>query len=68
MENADKGKVLLAGGGSDETGRSARAEIYDPRADLFTFSADMVCGRAWHATTLLPNGTVLAAWERDGGL
>jgi hypothetical protein len=55
------GKVLFAGGESDVTGRTSRAELYDPATGAFAATGSMACGRVWHSLTLLPNGTVLTA-------
>lgn len=61
------GTVLIAGGFSDESSSNPAipvtwntAEVYDPVADTFTaITPTMTVGRATHAATLLPNGTVL---------
>jgi hypothetical protein len=53
------GRVLFTGGESDEVGRSASAELYDPVTATFTSTSDMAWSRVWHAATLLPNGTAL---------
>jgi len=55
------GKGLLAGGESDEYGRSAGAELYDPATGTFSRTGAMTTGRVWHSLTLLPSGLVLAA-------
>jgi len=55
------GKVLLAGGESEDFGRFSIAELYDPSTDTFTAIANMTTPRAGHTATLLPNGTVLLA-------
>ena len=55
------GKVLLAGGASEDFGTFSIAELYDPLADTFTTTANMSMARAGHTATLLPDGTVLVA-------
>jgi hypothetical protein len=61
------GKVLLAGGESDEVGRSASAELYDPATGTFKSTGDMAVRRVWQTATLLPNGKVLiTGGESDG--
>jgi hypothetical protein len=53
------GRVLFTGGESDEVGRSASAELYDPATRTFTSTGDMAWSRVWQAATLLPSGTAL---------
>jgi Galactose oxidase, central domain len=61
------GKVLFAGGESDEVGRSASAELYDPETGTFTSTGAMASSRVWQAVTLLPNGRALVTGgEGDG--
>ena len=63
------GTVLLAGGwicpgnstAAHEFGPDYRAEIYDPVADRFTATANMMNGRYGCCGPLLPDGTVLMA-------
>ncbi len=55
------GKVLLAGGVSEDFGYFSIAELYDPLTDTFTATANMTIARAGHTATLLPDGTVLVA-------
>jgi Galactose oxidase, central domain len=55
------GKVLLAGGASEDFGNFSIAELYDPLTDTFTAIANMTTPRAGHTATLLPNRTVLLA-------
>ncbi|MDQ6740625.1 MAG: hypothetical protein M3021_09760, partial [Actinomycetota bacterium] len=53
------GRVLFTGGESDEVGRSASAELYNPATGTFTSTGDMAWSRVWQTATLLPNGTAL---------
>jgi hypothetical protein len=60
------GTVLVVGGaGDDDTmeggPRSATAELYDPVSGRWTATGSMTNGRMGFTTTLLPDGTVLAA-------
>jgi hypothetical protein len=56
------GKVLLAGGISDDTGTyTNHAELYDPSTDAITPTANMTLARAGHTATLLTDGNVLVA-------
>ena len=57
----NNGKVLIAGG--DDTDCTS-AEVYDPTAGIWSLTGSLNAGRYFHAATLLPDGTVLAA----GGL
>jgi hypothetical protein len=54
------GTVLVAGG-SNDCGRFAKAELYDPRAGTFAATGNMTRVRDDHTATLLPDGTVLIA-------
>jgi len=49
------GQVLVAGG----TGGFASAELYDPGAGTWDYTASMTEGRTAHTATLLPSGRVL---------
>jgi N-acetylneuraminic acid mutarotase len=51
------GKVLVTGGGDDQT----RAEIYDPKTKMWSATRSMNEARIGHTATLLPNGKVLIA-------
>lgn len=64
------GKVLITGGGSTIPGTPtiATAEIYDPATEVITFTGNMTTNRAYHTSTLLPNGKVLIAGGFDEGL
>jgi hypothetical protein len=53
------GKVLEAGGGHEDCGRFANAELYDPDAGKFAATGNMTRARDNHTATLLPTGTVL---------
>ncbi|HTS56297.1 MAG TPA: kelch repeat-containing protein [Terriglobales bacterium] len=55
------GKVLLAGGVSEDFGYFSIAELYDPSTDTFSATGNMTIARAGHTATLLTDGTVLAA-------
>ena len=51
----------LFAGGEDDSGRKSDAELYDPRAGVFSSTGDMLSKRSGHTLTLLPDGKVLAA-------
>ncbi len=55
------GKVLITGGRVSDVGAElSSAELYDPVSDSFTpTTSAMSAARAFHAATLLPNGSVL---------
>jgi uncharacterized protein (TIGR03437 family) len=56
------GKVLLAGGISEETKLfSTAAELYDPSTGTFSPTGDMTVGRAHYSATPLGDGPVLIA-------
>lgn len=55
------GRVLIAGGYSEEDGITASAEIYDPKGASFREIAPMRLPRANHAAALLADGRVLIA-------
>ena len=55
------GKVLFAGGESNEEIDSSVAELYDPATGAFASTGNMAWRRIWHTLTLLPDSTVLAA-------
>ena len=55
------GKVLLAGGVSEDFGFFSAAELFDPSTNSFMATGNMTIARAAHTATLLPDGTVLIA-------
>ena len=55
----EDGKVLLTGGGEEDCGRFANAELYDALKAKFSPTGSMMRHRDNHAATLLRNGTVL---------
>jgi hypothetical protein len=55
------GKILIAGGEDSYGNPFASAELYDPVSGTWTLTASLNDGRAYHTTTLLPTGQVLAA-------
>lgn len=59
----DDGRVLIAGGGSEEL--IAAAEIYDPRTGTFTETGSLIKPRHKHAAGLLPDGRVLIIGGSD---
>jgi hypothetical protein len=59
------GKVLFAGGSSDNGYPYSNAQLYDPSSAAFTPTGYMTKARHTHTATLLPDGTVLIA---GGGL
>lgn len=59
------GRVLV-GGGWDDTGQVATAEVYDPATNAFTAVGDLPDPRGGFATALLPDGKVLVCGGGDG--
>jgi hypothetical protein len=57
----DNGKVLIAGGITDNNAAIPTAELYDPATGTFSLTGNMNSGRYFHTATLLQNGTVLMA-------
>jgi len=56
------GGVILTAGGLDAAHRPTdRAEIYDPRTEVWTTTGSLHGARAFHTATLLPTGKVLVA-------
>lgn len=55
------GKVLVAGGITNGSARTATAEIYDPATGTWTVTGSMNEPRAGHTAVLLPNGKILVA-------
>lgn len=62
----DTGKVLIAGGFSDDKTSLASTEIFDPSTNNFSNTNDMSVSRAGHTATLLPDGNVLIAGGFNG--
>ncbi|MFY0563795.1 kelch repeat-containing protein [Archangium lansingense] len=60
------GKVLVAGG-SNNSGYTATAELYDPASGSWSSAGSMSTVRAYHTLSVLPNGKVLAAGGTTGG-
>jgi hypothetical protein len=59
------GKVLIAGGIGDKQKPIASAEIYDPKTNSFTPTANMTVARASQTATELRDGRVLMAGGTD---
>lgn len=61
----NNGKVLVAGGATNDFGDSslatAESELYDPTTGTWTRTGDMNVGRVFHQTILLPDGRVLVS-------
>jgi hypothetical protein len=55
------GRVLLAGGEQEDTGRYNDAELYDAASGVFAPTGSMIRPRNAHTATLLPNTSVLMA-------
>jgi pimeloyl-ACP methyl ester carboxylesterase len=53
------GKVLVAGGFSENAGFLASAELYDPAAGTWAPTGPLATARWYHTATLLPSGKVL---------
>jgi WD40 repeat protein len=68
------GRVLIAGGGKEDIGRSwlgegsVEAEVYYPAAGTFIATGKMTTGRVGHTATRLSNGKVLitGGWASAG--
>jgi hypothetical protein len=59
-------KVLVAGGSVVSPITPRGAELYDPAAEMLSYTGNLNVGRYGHTATLLPNGKVLVAGG-DGG-
>jgi hypothetical protein len=59
------GRVLIAGG-DDGWDFQASAELYDPKAGMFSPTGSMSTTRILHTATLLLDGRVLVAGGADG--
>ena len=55
------GKVLVAGGWTENAGSTSSAELYDPATGVWTPTGAMTTPRWRQTATLLPNGLVLVA-------
>ena len=55
------GKVLIAGGGNNDSADLSYAEIYDPTSKVFSTTGSMIDPRHAHTATMLANGKVLVA-------
>ncbi len=53
------GRVLVAGGEQEDTGRFASAQLYNPVSGVFVFTGSMTAARNNHTAALFPDGTVL---------
>ena len=61
------GQVLVTGGDTAFIGGLScnTTEIYDPRTNVWTLGPPLLATRAYHTSTLLPNGMVLIAGGLD---
>ena len=55
------GDVLIAGGSDTKGYALGRAELYDPRTNTFTWTANMVRARLRHTATAMREGRILVA-------
>lgn len=55
------GKVLFAGGGTDDFRESKAARLWDPATGVFELTGSLSVARGAHTATLLPDGRVLIA-------
>ena len=61
------GRVLVAGGFTDEGSAARSAEVYDPRTGRYAPLPRMVVPRHSHTATVLPDGKVLVAGGYGSG-
>src|SRR5260221_6802087 len=62
------GKLLVAGGQSNQGAASSTAELYDPGTGTWAMTSPMNADRAQHTATMLPNGKILVvAGSSSGG-
>ena len=59
------GKVLFAGGDTDNFGIVRSAALYDPATGTLAITGSMATARLYHTATLLPDNTVLVAGGGD---
>jgi hypothetical protein len=59
------GKVLVAGGESQDGAINNSAELYNPTTGTWSYTGSLSTGRYGHTATLLPNGEVLVAGGHD---
>ncbi len=62
------GKVLVAGGITDNSVYLASAEVYDPAAGTWTATGSMMTARAWHTATFLEKSGEVLVTGGWGGL
>ena len=60
------GRVLVAGGGTENRGYAASADLYDPRADRWSPAGSLATARQGHTATLLDDGRVLVVGGAAG--
>jgi large repetitive protein len=61
------GKVLVAGGNTNNTGSPSSCELYDPSLGTWTATGSLSEARAGHTATLLSSGQVLVAGGSNPG-
>jgi uncharacterized repeat protein (TIGR01451 family) len=62
------GKVLITGGKGSSSATIAKAEIYNPTLETFSFTGDMTSPRYNHTASLLPDGGVLIVGGNTGAM